>query len=483
MARKFSEIFGIGLDQPQLDFVDIAPSIDTPLFVDPFAISLKDDEWSRQCHAHITHFFQTALEHIGAERYDEAKRLLNGLTEPNETCLGLSRGQPAGRGVSGKQAIDLYESLAKSQAAKTGLLEELADCDLFVEGIATDKLSDITTNIIRRLLIDYTQVQCALHEVALTGTYPSGRFWDMERCAWRQEYVSLPVFEAKRLILVPKYSVRRSLCIDAQEYYSHHVVNFIQQEEYERGSSLVRTLRSGVKAAPFKKDIKEKFPFSKEFLARFSQENPEVLKRYKEFWRNLPSARGVLSHQDFEEEFEEAAFSQALTLRLQEISPGSEHASTYHKVIVGALEFIFWPNLIYPEKEAEIHKGRKRIDIKYTNAAQRGFFFRASATQKTAARFVMVECKNYTKDPANPEIDQLSGRFSANRGWLGLLLYRQVSDYNVLLARCRDTAQDGRGFMLPLGDQQIIEYLELIANGERSSIDQKLENILRYLTS
>ena len=333
------------------------------------------------------------------------------------------------------------------------------------------------------MLIDYTQAQCALHGVALTGTYPSGRFWNIERSIWCQEYVSLPVYDQKRLILVPKYSVRRSLCINAQEYYSHHIVNFIQQEEYEKGSSLVRTLRNGASAPPFKRDIKEKFPFSKDFLARFSEEKPEVLREYKEFYRNLPSARGVLSHHDFEDDFEEAAFAQALIRRLRDIPTGSEHANAYHRVIVGTLEFIFWPNLICPEKEAEIHEGRKRIDIKYTNAAQHGFFYRANTASRTAARFVMVECKNYTKDPANPEIDQLSGLFAANRGWLGLLLYRQVSDYDLLLARCRDTAQDGRGFMLPLGDQQISEYLELIANGARPAIDQRLEAILQYLTS
>ncbi|WKW51010.1 hypothetical protein [Rhodomicrobium lacus] len=483
MAQTFSQLFGIGLDQPQLDFVDIAPSTDVPLFIDPFAISLKDDEWSRQCHVHITHFFQTALDHIRSGRHVEAKRLLNGLSEPNETCLGLSRGHPSGRGVSGKQAIDLYESLAKSQAAKTGLLEELADCDLFVEGIAADKISDITTNIIRRLLIDYTQAQCQLHNVCLTGNYPTGRFWDMDRCEWREDYSSMPVFNNKRLILVPKYSVRRNLCIDAQEYYSNYILNFIQIEEYGRGSSLVRTLRNGTKAPPFKKDLRKKFPFSKDFLARFSQENPEVLKIYKDFYRNLPGAQGVLSHDEFQNDFEEAEFAQAMMQRLQEIPFGSKDASAYHKVILGVLEFIFWPNLIYPKKEAEIHDGRKRIDIKYTNAARDGFFYRANTNPRTSARFVMVECKNYTKDPANPEIDQLSGRFSPNRGWLGLLLYRHVSDYDLLLARSRDTAQDGRGFMIPLGDQQICEYLDLIANGARSAIDGRLEDILRRLSS
>jgi hypothetical protein len=250
--RRFSEIYGIGLSQPELDFVDIFPETDIPLFIDPFAISLKADAWSTACHQHITHFFQTALEYIRSGRDEEAQAILNGLSEPNETCLGLSKGTPAGRGVGGKQALDLYESLAKSQAAKTGLLEELAECDLFVEGIGRDKISDITTNIIRILLMEYTQSQCDLHGIQLSGKYPTGRFWDMDNGCWRSEYAAMPVFGGKRLILVPKYSVRRTLALEAQEYYSHHILNFIQEEEFRRGSPLVRVLKSGERRPPKK---------------------------------------------------------------------------------------------------------------------------------------------------------------------------------------------------------------------------------------
>jgi hypothetical protein len=43
--------------------------------------------------------------------------------------------------------------------------------------------------------------------------------------------------------------------------------------------------------------------------------------------------------------------------------PGNEHASEYHNLIIGAVEFLFFPQLIYPWKEHEIHEGRKRIDM------------------------------------------------------------------------------------------------------------------------
>ena len=81
--------------------------------------------------------------------------------------------------------------------------------------------------------------------------------------------------------------------------------------------------------------------------------------------------------------------------------------------MVGMLEFIFFPHCIYPVKEREIDFGRKRIDIVYTNAARDGFFYRLHTSHQVVLTYIMVECKNYSSDIGNPELDQLGGRFSA----------------------------------------------------------------------
>lgn len=52
MAR-FSAVFGIEASQAGLDFVDVELSTDMPLFVDPYAIQIRRDEWSDKCGDHI----------------------------------------------------------------------------------------------------------------------------------------------------------------------------------------------------------------------------------------------------------------------------------------------------------------------------------------------------------------------------------------------------------------------------------------------
>jgi hypothetical protein len=58
---RFSEFFELGLSQAQLDFVDISNEYDTRVYVDPYAIEIRDDIWSAQASEHIRSFFKQVL--------------------------------------------------------------------------------------------------------------------------------------------------------------------------------------------------------------------------------------------------------------------------------------------------------------------------------------------------------------------------------------------------------------------------------------
>jgi hypothetical protein len=309
---------------------------------------------------------------------------------------------------------------------------------------------------------------------------PSGFIWDNDRLIWREHYARLPVYEGSRILLVPKHFVRRRLAINSQDYLNKHVLEFLQAEHLSAGTALVELLKNGNRRVT-KASLKEIYPCTKEWMAKFSAQHPEVLANYKNVVLRIAKLERKAEADFLNEGLSETLFAQALIERLMEIPAGNDHASSFHNLQKGIMEFLFWPNMINPEKEREIHEGRKRIDVLFTNAAQSGFFFRALHAAQIAAIKIPVECKNYSKDPANPEVDQLAGRFSPNRGWLGFLVYRTTSDYELLIRRCRDTATEKRGFMIPLGDKEVIEMLEFVADDKRERIDEKLGQVLNRL--
>lgn len=479
--QTFADYFNLGKNQYELDFVDVpVDDGDIPLFLDPYAISKRSDPWSTQSHNLIVAFFQKVIDLIRSNNTNNAKYMLSGLREPNQTRFGLSVGRlPRGRGIGSEQAIELHRALSESTAIKTGFIKDLEDCELLIEGIGRDKISDITSNIIRGKLIEYTQNQCALWGIP-TNNVPSGAIWNDQSNRWTSDYTELPICNGRSVVLVPKAIARFDLEFNYQEYYQHFVLNFLQAEELRADSSLVRVLKDGTKKEPTKKSLMALHPLTKTYLYEFSKEHPEVLKGYKESKTyNLQEITNeiILALNEKEEVFN----FESLANELDNIPPGDEAASRFHNHIIGVLTAVFHPYLINPVKEQEIHEGRKRIDIVFENAAKDGFFLELPQNKRIPSGHIFTECKNYSSDPTNPQLDQLAGRFSVNRGQFGFLICRNIKNKTLFFQRCKDTAQDGRGYIIPLDDSDIKLLLTLRKNRDIRKIDAFLDEQYKKL--
>jgi len=467
---RLSTFFALSNAEASLDFVDIDLSKDTPLYLDPYAIQIRHDAWSERCGDHIRSFFNELLDVLRAGDTTRATHLLSHLHEPNETHLGVSSGRPSGRGVGDHKASLLAEALVRSRAFQTGLLTDISEAELFIHGVGRDTISDLTTNIVRGLLAEYTAEQCNLYGIPTQPVGSIGPVWNAQTGDWEARPLHLPIHGREPVLLVPKFSVRHRLSLDSQEFWNHHMIEFLRQEYLHAGGSLVRTFRDGRRHVT-KKDVQARHPFIKDNLAHFVRDHPEVLRAYKA----LKGARGPLEFEELEETFDERAFAAALRQQIGMIPEGNAAASRYHSFALGVCTFLFYPGLIYPIKESEIHEGRKRVDIKFTNAAERGFFLRMLQSPQTRAISVMIECKNYGKEINNPELDQLSSRFGHQRGFFGMLLCRHMDDRQLIVARCRDAANDGRSFMIVLEDADLVTLLQFVENARRLEIDELLQ--------
>jgi len=461
---RFSENFALGKSQFELDFVDVDTNADIPLFIDPFAISQRPDRWSQDAHASLLTFFQCVIDDIRAGRLGPARDLLSHLREPNETRFGFSRGRPKGAGVGPEQADDIFNALRDSEAVRQGMLSALEECELMIPGIGPDKISDLTTNIIRDKLASYTAEQCNLHGIATRQVALPGWF-DAPRRQWANDYINLPVVDGRPILLCPKAIARHQFSYDHRGYYRHYILDFLQSEHLHAGSALVHALKNG-KHVVYKKDLEAIHPCAKSFLFEFSREHPDVLADYKEALSKLEAAKLETPIGDDDEQH----IAAMLRIALAATPGGPDAAGAYHRLMVGVLEFVFFPDLVNPVKEREIHDGRKRIDIQMENSARSGPFYNLHAVKQLPCAYIAAECKNYTRELANPELDQIAGRFGPNRGKAGIVLCRGFENRERFVQRCRDTLTDGRGLIIGVGDEVVASWLEMIENGNRRDI-------------
>lgn len=479
-----STALGLNQSQPMLDFVDIDLDLDFPLYIDPAGFLNPRDEFAEKCRDDIQDFFSAVLKQIAKGKHAKGTELLEGLKEPNETHLGVSSGEPRGRGLGPKQAEQVMQSLRNSPAGKSGLLNDLTDVALFIDGIGADKISDMTTNIIRRHLIEYTQQQFELHNQKIVGEVPTGLLWDTGNGKWiKDEYDKIPVINGKRVLLVPKRYVRwrGGLQQAASKYYNNFVTNYIKDEQLRTNGSLVEVVKGkyGDEKVVYKWRVKEAYPLTKPFIAKFSVDHPKEYEKFRrQHDRYAPVGIRTLVEKNVKL-FEQDKFDKGLILALRKIPTGRKHATDYHHFITGVLTYIFYADLISPSLEHDIDDGRKRIDISFLNTADKGFFKDRKFDPDLRAKEISVECKNYASDIANPEIDQLAGRFDAARGLFGLMLCRKIDDIKLAEARCRDVYRKQRGLIIILDDSDIENILSQSVLARYAYVQDLLRSRLR----
>lgn len=453
---KFSEYFNLNRNQPYLDFVDIPLDTDLPVFLEPSAIKSLVSPWGNELSSLLQTFFDTVLRLIHSGNHTKAQLLLSSLNERNEFHLGFSSGKSRGHGFGSGSAETVWGALSQSNAAVTGLLQDLEDTALLIPGIGTDMISDAVCNIIRGPLIKYTQDMCVYYGVPLTPDIASGPVWNPEEERWVESLIPLPMTDYGKVILVPKILVRHRLTYQYDKYYRHYILPEMQHEHLQARSPLVEVLRDGSERVT-KKALIAKYGNDKLAVVEQTKTRPTILQEYKDHQATSPS-KPFTQEQFCEIESSEPPDLDPLILELKGLATGQDTAGRYEDIIEKILSVLFYPSLCKPIKQHKIHQGRKRIDITYTNEAKSGFFYWLS--MHYPCPLIFIECKNYGKDAGNPEIDQLAGRFSPSRGQVGLLICRTIENKNLIYQRCIDTAKDGRGYMLAIDDEDIISLVD-----------------------
>ncbi len=464
---RVSQYYKLKQTQGSLDFVDVDISADIKLFVDPRALHNFSSDWGLDCVELVQDYFQGILDAIKNGKRNEKWRLSAALVEPNDAHLGLSRGSRSrGRRGGINVAEKAWTALSNSQAIKSGAIKDLEDTILLVEGIGPDIISDMMINLLRGKLIEYTKEMCNLYGIPLQANVDSGPVWDEVAQGWNSNYEIRPVTSSGSLLLIPKAIVRARLDYSLDEYYRNHIIRHWRNQELSANTELVRMLVNGGRRV-WAKDLRKKYGSGKRVIIEETLKSPKLLDEYRK-----------AKDQKISSPLDNYQLSDAIKgpipdwdgwkKRLRALNPGKRDAYKYEELIEIILSGTLYPDLCHPKIQKPVHEGRKRIDITYTNLGGEGFFLWLQ--NNYVAPHVFVECKNYGKEIGNPELDQLAGRFSDKRGVFGLLVCRSFDDKSLFWKRCKDTALDNRGFIIPIDDSDLIDLMELRKNSDHKGL-------------
>ena len=222
----FSDAFGISYTKRTEWFNPILDE-DTKLFVDPFLIFRDSSSAWAPAHSELIAYFDSAFQRL-APFYDKPKsdpykhvvRLL-AFPEPREICLGYASESTDGSGTGLGLAADVVEAM--SLAVSRGVLhvDHFEELSFLVEGIGPDRISDMTVNILKGRIIEYTQGVARRNKVPLQSLTLRKSVFDPIRGAWENGDHLLPMNPAngRPVLLIPKRFLRTLPTLNSWDWF------------------------------------------------------------------------------------------------------------------------------------------------------------------------------------------------------------------------------------------------------------------------
>lgn len=286
---NFTKVMGMPIGgHSDIDFVDIHVNRDTQLYIDPERVSLSAHPFARIATDLIESFFGVLCDIAKSRDYDAAYQLLSYGREPNETHLGLSEAKSRGKGTTPEILMPIIEEMIDLGLFDNGLVSQLGDLQLWTPNFHFDRLSDLTTNIIRSALIQYTDFQYSAWNLPTSEIQQRPTtVWDDRLCKWVQKPCPSFYVDGYPVLLVPKEFVGRSMLSSPGELLQKYALRYRQQGYLDANSDYChrRTNRNGeeIITPPTKREVYamdvQGSP-SKEFLRQIGNEHPQIIHEF-----------------------------------------------------------------------------------------------------------------------------------------------------------------------------------------------------------
>ena len=232
---NFTKFMGMAVSgHADIDFVDVHVDADTRLYIDPERIALSRHPFATAAREAINDFFTELCHAAAAHDEDAVYQLLSYGREPNETHLGMSISRSCGKGTTPEILMPIVDDMISMGLFDAGLITQLGDLQLWTPNFHYDRLSDLVTNIIRSVLVDYTYQQYEIWQLPLpTAHHHNAPTWDVRTHRWIT--CDFPHFLSGRFntLLVPKVFVGQYMLSSPGELLYSYALRYRQQEHLD----------------------------------------------------------------------------------------------------------------------------------------------------------------------------------------------------------------------------------------------------------
>ena len=257
----------LGVSSKNLPFLDVDLAKDNFLFIDPRAIRIaslhnnfNSNKYAKKAVVLMDSFFNIITAAVlnqastGVANLRE-QDLLNQFKEPNETRLGMSAKSPKGIGGGETVGTNIWTVLSNDLLAlvRIGLLKRIEELSVFVPKVGIDITSDLTTRLIFKVLVEFTQDMMGNYKKlkSLGKISDPLRAWDVKSSDWVEERFYIPHYNGTPFLLVPREWVRRHSVISREKYFQNGCLTYAQCKESIMGND-------GKLIVPKKKDLQER---------------------------------------------------------------------------------------------------------------------------------------------------------------------------------------------------------------------------------
>jgi hypothetical protein len=426
------------LRQLEVDFVIPRQVEDLPLCIDPFLLYKSRDPELRRLHDLVVRHFGAGVDAIRRGNIDEAERILD-FPEVSEIGFGYGSKNKRGSGLGTILQKLLIDSLTMSPAILERGVRHVEEMQLISPGIGPDRVGDIASNILKSYLIDYTQRQCAIHDIPIERNVPLEHVFDPGDGVWQDGYFDLPInaSDGRPVLLVPRRIVRQLPWINYE--------NFAKTEF--RAYLAAKNPASGIRGthSPSKTEVTSTSRVKTSLIDNYVRQREQMAAEAQPF---LPPLKD-----------DSKSTGDALLTRLREIPAGQAFADSYQRAVLDIVTFAFCPDLIDGRLEQRTIEGTERRDILFTNDSDDSFFDYVRNTHD--ALLIMFEAKNVS-ELTMAALNQAATYLGDRIGRLGFIVTRHAQRENILRKQITIfNDSHPRKVLLVLTDSDLAELVQI----------------------